>query len=71
MRLIEIHLDGFGRLVDRSFRFTSGLNLVFGPNEAGKSTMQRAILALLYGFLDRGRVSSAQREIVESLEPWG
>lgn len=37
MKLDEIHLDGFGRLVNCTFQFTPGFNLVFGPNETGKS----------------------------------
>ena len=35
MILTRLHIDGFGVLVDREFEFASGLNLIFGPNEAG------------------------------------
>jgi uncharacterized protein YhaN len=49
MRLIELHVDGFGKLVDRTIAFDPGVNIVYGPNEAGKSTLTQAIVATLYG----------------------
>jgi DNA repair exonuclease SbcCD ATPase subunit len=47
--LIELHVDGFGKLVDRTIAFDPGVNIVYGPNEAGKSTLTQAIVATLYG----------------------
>ena len=70
MRLNEIHIEGFGRLVDRSFQFVPGLNLIFGPNETGKSTLQQAILALLYGFFSRGRIKASERKTATRFKPW-
>lgn len=70
MKLDEIHLDGFGRLVNCTFQFASGFNLIFGPNEAGKTTLQRAILSLLYGFLSVGRIKAAERDAAATLHPW-
>ncbi len=70
MRLLELRLDGFGRLVDRVFEFGRGLNLVYGPNESGKSTLQQAILTMLYGFYDSGRISEAKRAHQAAYQPW-
>ncbi|HEY0614588.1 MAG TPA: AAA family ATPase, partial [Candidatus Elarobacter sp.] len=53
MILKTLRIDGFGRLADRTFAFGPGLNVVVGPNEAGKSTLAAAIVASLYG-LQRG-----------------
>ncbi len=53
MRLIRLDLKAFGPFTDRTLEFTTkapGLHLIFGPNEAGKSTSLRALKALLYGF---------------------
>jgi DNA repair exonuclease SbcCD ATPase subunit len=51
----QVDLRGFGGLRDRVFTFSSSVNVVVGPNEAGKSTLFRAIQALLYGhFQDSG-----------------
>jgi uncharacterized protein YhaN len=51
MRIEEINLQAFGPFTDRSFSFSSkdGLVVLYGPNEAGKSSMLRALKAWLYG----------------------
>lgn len=70
MRFLELHLDGFGKLIGQTFTFAPGLNLVFGHNEAGKSTLQQALLAMLYGFHEDGSVSKAKQEGVAASAPW-
>ena len=49
MKLIDLRIDGFGKLGGRTFAFDPALTIVVGPNEAGKSTLARAIVATLYG----------------------
>ncbi len=71
MRLVEIQLDGFGRLTNRHFQFGDGFNLIFGLNETGKSTLQRAVVALLYGFFGEGRrIKSTERDDLSIFQPW-
>jgi DNA repair exonuclease SbcCD ATPase subunit len=53
VRFRSLRIDGFGRLAGRTFSFGPGLNVVVGPNEAGKSTLAAALVASLYG-LQRG-----------------
>ncbi|MHC5654447.1 ATP-binding protein [Stappia sp. ICDLI1TA098] len=52
MRLERLDLLRYGGLTDRSLAFRSGarLHLVYGANEAGKSTALAAIADLLFGF---------------------
>jgi len=50
--LRSLAIAGFGRLRDRRFTFAPGLNVIYGENESGKSTLCTAIAATLYG-LDR------------------
>lgn len=50
MELIHIKLQEFKRFSRLDVSFTPGLNVVQGPNEAGKSTLHEAILL---GLLDR------------------
>lgn len=53
MRLLDLHLKAFGPFTDRRLDLSGGeqgLHLVFGPNEAGKSSALRALKTLLYGF---------------------
>ncbi|HPF13568.1 MAG: AAA family ATPase [Planctomycetes bacterium] len=50
MRFLELHVVRYGPLVDRSFELQSGVFVVFGPNEAGKSSFHAALQTVLYGF---------------------
>jgi len=51
VKLTEIEIERFGVWQDVSLPLSnSGLNVVYGPNEAGKSTMMRFIRSILYGF---------------------
>ena len=70
MQLDELSITGFGRLVKRKFNFRPGLNLIVGPNEAGKSTLLTAIFSVLYGFFDSGSITSARRRECDAYCPW-
>jgi DNA repair exonuclease SbcCD ATPase subunit len=71
MIFLRSHILGFGKLNDRKFEFDSGLNLVFAPNEGGKSTLQRFLLGLLYGQL-RSDLRTQRRldAWVDQYKPW-
>lgn len=52
MKLLELRLLKYGPFTDQHLDFTAGahgLHLIFGLNEAGKSTALRAISGLLFG----------------------
>lgn len=55
MRFERLHLIRYGALTDREFRFRpgAGLHLLYGPNEAGKSSALAAISDLLFGFSEK------------------
>lgn len=71
MKLLEMTLKGFGRLRDVQFDFHPKINIIFGPNEAGKSTLQQALIALLYGFYDNNRALQREQEQHAQYRPWG
>ena len=70
MRLRRIDLPAFGCLSDFSAELSPGLNLFVGENEAGKSTLQAAISALLYGFFENERALKTENERYERFRPW-
>lgn len=54
MRIDELNLAAFGPFTDRVLDFgKKGLHIVYGPNEAGKSSALRGLKALLYGIDER------------------
>lgn len=55
MILRSLELKNFGRFVDKNYELRRGMNLVIGPNEAGKSTMMAAVPAILFGVRDKKR----------------
>ena len=56
MKILDLHLRAFGPFTDCDLDLSGGqqgLHLIFGPNEAGKSSALRALRALLYGIPER------------------
>ncbi|SHJ92136.1 Uncharacterized protein YhaN [Geosporobacter subterraneus DSM 17957] len=49
MIIKKVKIGRFGKLKDKEIDFQRGLNLIYGENEAGKSTLQAFIKAMLYG----------------------
>ena len=65
--LERIRIDAFGRFADKTVGpFSPGLNVVFGRNEAGKSTMSAFVDGVLFGWPEarggRNTQSSDQRD---------
>jgi uncharacterized protein YhaN len=60
MILRSLELKHFGKFAEKTFEFCRGMNLVTGPNEAGKSTLMEAIPAVLFGMRNK-----------ERFKPWG
>ena len=50
MKIKKILLYGFGRHENLEIDFRNGMNVLYGPNEAGKTTIQQAVLHILFGF---------------------
>lgn len=57
MKIREITLKNFGKYKNHhlAIEFKPGINVVYGVNEAGKSTLFNGILTLLYGFKPANR----------------
>ena len=56
MKILELHLKAFGFFTDRVLDLGAGehgLHLIFGENEAGKSTALRGLHGLLFGIPER------------------
>lgn len=68
MKINKLSIQSFGKFKDRSFEFTDGLNVIYGENESGKTTLISFIKYMLYGF--RGRRSENSLIAEEKYSPW-
>lgn len=69
MKLTEVSIHGFGRFYRRTFFFQDGIHILYGPNEAGKSTLHTFIGCMLFG-LERGRGKAARNDLYSRYLPW-
>lgn len=69
MWIKELHIKNFGRFSDKRIQLSPGMNLIYGENESGKSTMHTFIRGCLYGIRKmRGRAS--KKDEYTHYQPW-
>ena len=72
MRVEQVEALGFGPLAGSVLELAEGMTVVFGPNEAGKSSWHGALYAGVCGVRrGRGRRSAADEEFESRHRPWG
>ena len=69
MRIKEIHVEGFGGIGPLDLSFSPGLNVIMGPNEAGKTCLMEFIRAVFFGLSKRDR--NFQRYLPLDSRPYG
>lgn len=69
MKILDIYINGFGKFHGRNFSFGDGLNIVYGKNEAGKSTIHTFIRGILFG-IERQRGRASRNDLYTRYEPW-
>jgi len=69
MKIKNIKINGFGKLKDKEINLSDGINVIYGKNEAGKSTLLKYITSMFYG-LTKNKNGGTIPEI-EKYEPWG
>ncbi|MFV8826920.1 AAA family ATPase [Alkalihalobacterium sp. APHAB7] len=51
MRITHLHIYGYGKFCDKQINFDStGLQVIYGENEKGKSTIKSFVTVMLFGF---------------------
>lgn len=70
VKISRLELIKFGKLHDCIIDLKDGLNVIYGDNEAGKSTIQLFIKAMFYGFPSRGGKKGDVKERERAI-PWG
>lgn len=49
MKINNLKINGFGKLKDKEIELKDGINIVYGENETGKSSLLKFITSMLYG----------------------
>ena len=65
MKIKRMEIYGYGKWVNQTFDVREDLQIFYGRNESGKSTLQSFIRSILFGFPDR----RARRNKVNRYEP--
>lgn len=70
MLIREIDIIAFGKLRDKKINLEGGLNIIYGKNESGKTTVHSFIGGMLYGFLKPGVKSTIYNPQHSRYTPW-
>lgn len=68
MRINKLSIASFGKLSGREYQLKDGLNVIYGPNESGKSTLISFMRFMLFG--SHGRKSANNITFEEKYSPW-
>ncbi len=67
--IVKLNLIKFGKFKDFEIEVKNGLNIIYGANEAGKSTINFFIKAMLYGMSSRKKAGESIKERERAI-PW-
>ncbi len=66
----ELGLLNFGKFEDKKIELQDGINLIYGVNEGGKSTITNFIDGIFYGFSRDSLARKVRDELFEKSRPW-
>ena len=69
MKIRELYLKNFGKFSDKKIILKDGINVFYGENESGKTTIHTFIKSMLFG-LERGRGRASVNDTFSIYEPW-
>ncbi|MCC8106934.1 MAG: AAA family ATPase [Clostridiales bacterium] len=69
MEIQELLIGKYGKFSDYRMTFRPGVNIIYGGNETGKTTIHSYIKAMLFG-LNRGRGRAARMDEYQIRQPW-
>lgn len=69
MRILELEIINFGKFNHKTVTFHDGMNLVYGANEMGKTTLHSFIRGMFFG-IEKQRGRAARKDEYSIREPW-
>lgn len=70
MIILELNLISFGKFRNKQLKFNNGINLVYGKNETGKTTIHKFIEGMLFGFYKPYSKRRLYTEEYDKYYPW-
>ncbi|HEX9059262.1 MAG TPA: AAA family ATPase [Clostridia bacterium] len=70
MRIVKLDIKSFGKFRNFNIEFADGMNVVYGENEAGKSTLQYFIKAMLFGMKGGRTLKDGVLPPLKRFRPW-
>ncbi len=70
MNIKELNVIGFGKFNNKRINLLNGINIIYGENEAGKTTIHNFIDGMFYGFLKPYVKNTIYLEEHEKYTPW-
>lgn len=69
MIIKDLQLTNFGKFNHKSMSLEPGLNIIYGENEAGKTTFHTFIRGMLFG-IEKQRGKASSKDTYSKYEPW-
>lgn len=69
MKIRQINIHNFGQFHNKSLSFSPGLNVIYGGNESGKTTLHAFLLSMMFG-LEKTKGADAKSDRYSLYEPW-
>lgn len=69
MRIKRLKIKNFGKIRNREIELSPGINVLYGENESGKTTVHTFIKSMLYG-IQRMRGRAARNDDYTKYDPW-
>lgn len=70
MIIKELFLTSFGKFKNKSLKLQDGINIIYGDNEAGKTTIHKFIEGMLYGFFKPYTKRKIYTDDYDKYMPW-
>lgn len=70
MKIRKLNIKSFGKFKNKEIEFKDGLNIVYGNNEAGKSTTHRFIQGIFFGFFKPYSKNKIYTKEYVRFKPW-
>lgn len=69
LKLLRLNISNFGLFHNKKIELSEGLNLIYGENESGKSTIHSFIKGMLFG-IDKSRGRPTFNDMYDKYRPW-